>query len=107
MWKEQAMAILNVQRFGFLESFSKTTYHIDKMSHKQSNIGLIPAFSYVPIGTVTATGWMVKVRVCLTVKATFFDKQIQQVNQCTMKCFLLYFSTFKFTSKLESKYAIL
>jgi len=28
------MKFLNVQIFGFLESFPKTTYYIDRMSHK-------------------------------------------------------------------------
>jgi hypothetical protein len=70
------MTILNVERFGFFESFSKAIYHLDTMSHKEFNIQLIPAFSYVPVGTVAATDWMANVRVCLTVQETAFDNQV-------------------------------
>jgi hypothetical protein len=90
VWKDKAMKFLSVQIFGFLESVSKTTYQTE-CHIKQFNIRLIPAFSYVPADTVTATDRMAMIRV-LTMKATFFNNQIQHVNQCTMKCFLLHFS---------------
>jgi hypothetical protein len=72
------MTILNVERFGFFESFCKTIYHLDRMLHKEFNIlvRLIPAFSCVPVGTATATDRTAKVTVCLAAQATFFDNQV-------------------------------
>jgi hypothetical protein len=74
------MTFLNVQRFGFLENFSKTTYHIERMSHKIISYRLIQAFSYVSVGTVTAVDWMAKAGLCVVVEATFLHHHIQMLS---------------------------